>query len=185
MIKKSKILKYLDYGEEGLLAYELSQMESTNPYLICMLEHDEDDYRLWDNETHEPKDKVWFHKDTELLKEVKRFKTKIHLNHVTYIIYEVTHEQAYLNIWSMASHDLGIACYTVSGECDIYSITANLKSSEYFNDEDFDCSHSPWVYTQHYGGGSDEHHAVFYTTQQKHTEFIQNTLDRNHTTCFD
>lgn len=84
----------------------------------------------------------------------------------------------------MASHDLGIALYTVSGECDFYAIIGGLKSTEFFNEEDFDCAYSPWVYTQHYGGGSDEHHAVFYTNNSHCFDYMQNKLKQNNMTCF-
>jgi hypothetical protein len=180
-----KTIKYFDYDQEGLFAYELSQTESKNPLLICVLEFDEGHYRLWDEDTYEPMDEVWFHKETSQLNELHRFKVKIYLNELTYVIYEVIDQQAYLNIWTMASHDYGIATYTVSGECDLDTIIDELKSSEFYADEDFDCSKAPWVYTQRYGGGSDEHHAVFYCTNKKNLEFIKEQLDHNDIATFE
>ena len=109
MKKNKKRITFSDYDEEGLFAYKLSQKEGKNPYLICFLEQDEDSYRRYDLDTGEFEEDIWFHEDTSRLKEIARFDMQYFSYQLKYIIFKVTDEQAYLNIWSMASDNLGIA----------------------------------------------------------------------------
>lgn len=172
MNKIENRITFWDYDDEGLFVYNLSRIENKNPYLICFLEDDEADYRLWDKDTYEVDDFIWFHKDASKLKEVVRFDVQQLNYQLKYIVFEVTNKQAYLNIWSMASHDLGIAEYTISGNCDIEEIINSIKSDEFYNDEPLDFSLVPWAYTQRYGGGSDEHYAVFYSKIGEHVGYM-------------
>lgn len=123
---------------------------------------------MWDTNTYEVDDYIWFHKDASDLKEITRFDVKIFSYQLKYIIFEVTNQKAYLNIWAMASHDLGIAEYTISGNCDIEAVIESIKSDKFYNDEIFDFSIAPWTYTQKYGGGLDEHYAIFYSNSPEY-----------------
>lgn len=166
---KLEKLTFLDYGEEGLFVLNLTNKEP-NPYLICCLEFEEENYKLYHSESDVTEDQCWFQNEVNSLKLITSFDAHINFHNFRYMIFEVTDKQAYLNIWAMASHDLSIADYTVSGDCDIIRIIDCLKGNKYFDDEDFDVKLASWVYTQHYGGGSDEHHAVFYSKYPQNTD---------------
>lgn len=166
--KDLRHLTFYDYGMEGYYASLLSQLENSNPYLICCFEVEDEEYRKWDNDLSKHIDSPWFLKHFEKLTEMNSFSTA----QLKYKIFEVTNEEHYLEIWSMTSDDLGIADYVISGLSNIDLVIDSIK-----NNIDIDLSTVvPWGYTQIYGGGSDEHHAYFHSLDGKATEFIYNIV---------
>ena len=66
----------------------------------------------------------------------------------------------------MASDDMNIANYVISGESNIDLVIDCIKYNVDLS------SIVPWGYTQIYGGGSDEHHAYFHSLNGKATSFV-------------
>lgn len=160
--KSLRNLTFYDHDMEGYYASLLSQKENSNPYLICCFEMEDEEYRKWDNNLDKHVGSPWFLKHLEKLTEVNSFSTA----QFEYKIYKVTNEEHYLEIWSMASDDLSIADYVISGVSNIDLVIDCIKSN-------IDLSTViPWGYTQIYGGGSDEHHAYFHSLDGKTTEFV-------------
>ena len=85
-------------------------------------------------------------------------------------------KEVYLKIWSMASSDYRIAETTISGESNLDKVIESIKRNNYHDDVNFDHTLVPWVYTQSYGGGSDEHFAVFYSKKRSSLDFIRSQL---------
>ena len=177
-------ITFSDYDEEGVFVYDLSKIENKNPYLICCLEFKENEYRNYDVDSSKFVGDAWYLKETAKLKEVSLFEDIIVKNSFveivdTYIIYEIIDQEAYLNIWSMASSDFGIAETTISGNCNLDEVIKSLKQKKiaYSGDFNFDTSLVPWAYTQNYGGGSDEHYAVFYSKKKQYIDYIKRQVN--------
>jgi len=188
--KKLKYLTFNDDCQEGEYVLELSKnMENKKPYLICCIEENQNYYR-YDTQEAEFEDFIWYEEYTALLKEVKRFSKQYKswtiddnnqmidtLEKEEYIIYEITDEYAYLALWEMASTDYSIAQYTISANTNLEEVEKVILKYGY---ESFDFMALnpaiPWTYSQVYGGGSDEHHAIFYAQDAKYTDNLSHTL---------
>ena len=160
--KNLRNITFYDYGMEGYYAYLLSQKENITPYLICCFEMEDEEYRKWDNYLDKYIGSPWFLKHLKHLSNVDSFS----IAHLRYKIFKVTTEEHYLKIWSMASDDLSVADYVISGESNIELVIDCIKNSIGFS------TIVPWGYTQIYGGGSDEHHAYFHSLDAEATEFV-------------
>ena len=105
------------------------------------------------------------------MREVARFEVdQFSYSKMQYMIFEVVDKSAYLNIWSKTSFDYGIAEYTISGNSNLTNVIESIKNHIYYDDNRLDYTLSPWVYTQKYGGGADEHYATFYSKNEEYID---------------
>ena len=175
-----KRVSYMDYDSEGLLAYELSIDEGIYPYLICCMSYSEVGYRDFDHDLGEYIGEQWFEEPIKPLKLVDMFNvtSKISLGaEFEYRIYQATNKEAYLQLWSMASSDRNVVECTISGKSNISEVVENIKEGRFDCLNDKIISLVPWIYTQVYGGGSDEHHAVFYADNKQVTNFVVDQIE--------
>lgn len=173
-IRDFRTISFDDTGDEGEAIFKLSQeLDKRNPYLICYFDRRMKYYR-YDYETTEFEDFIWYEDDIRALKEIKRFFDK----YGEYIIYEVTDEYAFLKIWEMASDDLNIAQFVVSHDSNLNEVEKILKENYDYLEKLKEEPSLSWAYSQVYGGGSDEHHGIFYAKDAKHTDKIASYLDK-------
>jgi len=166
---------FYDYDIEGLHVFELSKKRGEEPaYLICHLIDDPQDlYYKWNRETQESEDRIWF---DEYLNELE-FVSEVRIGgRGQYLIYRVTSEQAYLNIWQEASEDHSIAEATLSGDTIISDLEQYLAKNSAFSIDDKLLSFCSWGYCQIYGGGADEHHALFRSKSSEITNQLWTSL---------
>ncbi len=170
---------FYDYGIEGWLAYTRAiQHREGVPYLLCRIEPDQlETYWL---ETPEPAEGVrtcWFAEHIAQLELVEEFEVESKacgsVSRTLFKLYCATNEAAYGAIWAEASRDWSIAEATFSADCDIAKLKAKLSASPNWFDilQGADAVAS-WVYGQIYGGGADEHHAIFHARDARITHEI-------------
>ena len=164
-------MSFYDYGDEGWLAYELAKARGEPSPLILTMAIDEkyiDQYRRYDDDG-EYEDDVWFEQPMSRLKLVKEFKE----DGVTYArLHQATDFEAYIALWAESSRNWYIADATFSADCDLYQLEKRLRRN---NDVDIlrDSGEiATWAYGQIYGGGADEHHAVFHSRDPRATQRI-------------
>jgi hypothetical protein len=154
---------FYDYGLEGVYAYQVAlEREEASPFLLCRIEPDDNLYYRWDSEKNDIEDeKVWFDDALKLLDVVDEFEVKRSGWTAKYMVLRINRVQSYLDIWKEASYDHSIAEATLSGDADLSKLRAVLCQNSFVNfDKSFD-EIGTWAYGQIYGGGADEHHAVF------------------------
>ncbi len=89
-----------------------------------------------------------------------------------YRLVRATDPIAYLEIWSMASYEEGIAELTLSSDCDVGSLVEWLQARTHVGPLDLPDDLCSWSYGLVYGGGSDEHLAVFRAREARATQRV-------------
>jgi hypothetical protein len=170
---------FYDYGNEGWLAYACAiERREALPYLLCSIESDQPE-TYW-REGPEPADGVgtiWFAEHLARLELVEEFEIVReafgNVYRTPYKLYRATNEEAYRAIWAEASRDWSIAETTFSADCDISKLKAKLIVARSWFDIPRDTDEvASWVYGQIYGGGADEHHAIFHARDARITHEI-------------
>lgn len=172
-VSSLRTASFYDYELEGYFAYEISKANGEKPpLLLCCM-------GLEDCEENN-----WYGKHLEKLALVEEFVTDRWGVQVKNIICQVSDEQAYLDIWAEASMDHSIAEATFSANTDLKKLKSALSQSCPFEiSKDMD-DWSDWAYSQVYGGGSDEHHAIFRSKNPKITHQLWQWVGENQISRF-
>ncbi len=89
-----------------------------------------------------------------------------------YRVHRATDFDAYLALWAEASRHWSIAEATLSADCNLHKLERLLNNESHLDIiRDADALGS-WAYGQIYGGGADEHHAVFHSRDASATHRI-------------
>jgi len=148
----------------------LGREEGVAPYLVCIFD-EAIDYRRWDYETLGLEEQIWYLQYLSKLEIVN----KIKLDYGTAIVCEVRDADAYLEIWGMASDDLNIALFTLSGNEKFETIKSFVQEYTFSLNQLSHIEH--WVYTQCYGKSSDQHHALFYSKNSLDIDRINKMIE--------
>jgi hypothetical protein len=167
---------FSDYDEEGLFALRLaSEAGEPLPLILCAIEDSSPGlYCGWDIEKDDYDGILWYEEPLKQLDQVEEFIVKDHHNNTTcYQVYRATDLEAYRALWAMTSRDGAIAEATPSADCDLPRLKTVLETGGLFVNQVRHvgplCS---WVYGQIYGGGSDEHLAIFHAQNPAATQRI-------------
>jgi hypothetical protein len=159
---------FYDYGIEGWLAYTRAiESREGAPYLLCRIDPDHPEYYwIHDYESDSIIETIWFAEHIAQLELVEEFDFESdvfeYIGRAPLKLYRAINEEAYCAIWAEASRGWSIAEATFSADCDIAKLKATLGASPYWFDSLRDTDDvASWVYRQIYGGGADEHHAIF------------------------
>lgn len=166
---------FYDEGMEGWFAYELAQERGEPPPLIltCLEMTQLDSYFRYDYETETWEDHFWFEEPVSRLKSIREFTVKLqHGGLRQYCLHQASDHGAYLALWAEASHDHHIALATFSADCDVHLLEQKLRDVWWFDVLRDSRNIATWAYGQVYGGGADEHHAVFHSRDARATQRI-------------
>jgi hypothetical protein len=169
---------FYDYAEEGWLPYELARERGENtPLLLTLFASDDPDYyRRYNHEVDELEDFIWYEEPLGRLEQLREFTFPayggMYSENYTYRVHRAVDFNAYCTLWSMASHDCGIAHATLSADCDLDRLEARLQETTLFDIVRHAESVGTWAYGQIYGGGANEHHAVFHSRDASATHRI-------------
>lgn len=183
-ISQLRTATFYDYDFEGYFAYELAKSNIENPPLLLCQIDDPELHEKWDDEIEKYDSGAWYKNNLKNLKMVEKFTVDHQGSKCKYLVYEAIDEKSYLNIWAEASEDHSIAMATLSASTDLTKLKAILKNSRSFEvTRDFDdcCD---WIYSQVYGGGADEHHAIFRSKDSKNTQYIWDLVGDNQISRF-
>lgn len=171
-ISSLRTATFYDYDFEGYFAYELVKAKKENPPLLLCQIDDPELHEKWDDEIGKYDSGEWYKSNLANLKLVEKFIVNYKGYRIKNLVYQATDEQSYLNIWAEASEDHSIAIATLSANTDVEKLKKTLEKSASFEvtkDLDECCD---WVYSQVYGGGADEHHAIFRSKDPEITQYI-------------
>ncbi len=166
---------YYDHGEPGWLAYELaSTLDEGLPLLLTRMEgNGADMYYRWNSETDSREDFIWYEEPLAQLERMDAFD----VGQTHYQVHRASDLEAYLQLWSMASHEWGIADATLSARTDLEGLRSVIAERRQFDIIRSAGLVAPWAYGQIYGGGSDEHHAIFHARDAAVTQRIWQWAD--------
>jgi hypothetical protein len=176
---------FYDYDKEGLYVYELAlERNEPLPFLLCQIGPNDEMYYRWDSEKEEIEEKIWFEEAVKLLEIADEFNIGYSRNSTSYIVFRVNQMQPYLDIWKEASYNHSIANATLSGDTDLSKLRMLVSNKFYFEiDSKFD-EIGTWAYSQIYGGGADEHHAIFRSRDSVITHQIWQRVGREQISRF-
>ncbi|OZG71575.1 hypothetical protein BTA51_20040 [Hahella sp. CCB-MM4] len=165
---------FYDYDVEGLFPYEAAKLRGEqSPLLLCSIAlQSKDLYHKWNHEKDECEESVWFQQPIEQLETVDEFVTDYMGYKFKHCLFRVNAVTPYLDIWGEASYDHSIAEATLSADTDFSALKKYLEnkcSFEINRELDQICT---WSYGQVYGGGADEHHAIFRSCDSDITQQI-------------
>ena len=166
---------FYDYEKEGLYVYQLArERDESPPFLLCHLLNDDNLYHKWNWEKNRAEKDVWYDGYIEMLEMVSELKTK----DGSYLLFRVSDVEGYLSIWGESSEDHSIAVATLSGDSDVAKLEHYLSRARngYAAIETDLPAFGLWAYYQVYGGGSDEHHALFRSRSAKVTQQLWQDL---------
>lgn len=175
ILSELKYSTFYDYDKEGELAYQIAMERGEEPpYLLCSVNLDDPDlYRYWDEEREKHQDFIWYEEYTKQLALVDVFQVQDeYKQRLEYTIYRVTDVEAYSLIWAMASDECSITDATFSADTDLQVLRNHITNKKYLDLMYFPKFIGTWAYNQVYGGGSDEHHAIFYSKDSAVTQMI-------------
>jgi len=177
---------FYDYEQEGLFAYKTAMERGEDlPILLCMIDEDNlDQYYKWNDEIGCSEDYLWFSEFIDDLEKLDEHIVHNKWGKSKYLIFRVTSLESYLKIWGEASCDHSIADATFSWDVDIKKLKAYLTNMPIFqitNAIDDVCT---WSYGQVYGGGADEHHAIYRSSDAKCTHQIWSLVKSNQISRF-
>lgn len=170
-----KNASFYDNGTEGWLAYELARDRGEDiPLLLCRIDPDNlDSYHRWNHTTDTEEDFIWFEEALNKLEQVDEFcMSNAYGSRSLFKLHRAVDLDAYLALWAMASYDESIAYATLSADCDIHRLWESLSGKGFFDVIGQADKISSWAYGQTYGGGADEHHAVFHSRNAAVTQQI-------------
>ncbi len=155
-------LTYQDDGVEGLLPFELAlaRGEPEPLVLVRISQHNPEFYRSWDDELDVPGADEWYEKYLSRLTLEKEFGV---IDGASFRLYRADNVDAYMGIWARPSYENAIAEATFSSDCDIEKLDGILRESSRVDAIKDAAMLGNWTYTTVYGGGADEHHALFYS----------------------
>ncbi|MDH5434476.1 MAG: hypothetical protein OEY19_11075, partial [Gammaproteobacteria bacterium] len=185
-ISSLRTATFYDYELEGYFAYEVAKANGEKPPLLfCRIDIENPDlYRKWNNETDEHDPDLWYENHLDKLNLVEEFTTEYQGYKFKNLIYQVSNERAYIDIWSEASEDHSIAEATFSANTNLKKLKSALTKSYSFEiTKDLD-DYSEWAYSQIYGGGADEHHAIFRSKDPKITQKLWELVGKNQISRF-
>ncbi len=161
---------FYDYEEEGWLPYELATALGEGlPLLLTRIEGQATDgYYRWNNDTDSREDFIWYEQPLAKLERVAQFDVGL----TRYQLHRASNLEAYLHLWSMASHSWAIADATLSADTDIERLRAVIAERGCFDIIRNAGAVAAWAYGHIYGGGSDEHHAVFCARDAARTQKV-------------
>ena len=168
---------FYDYAEEGFYVYEMAiERGEELPFLLCQIESYREKHCKSDIEKQDAQGKSWYEDIIKCLEVVDDFVIKNNMGTSSYVVFRVNEVQSYLDLWKEASYDHSIADATLSGDTDLSKLRDYLSDKSYFEIDDQIADIGTWAYSQIYGGGSDEHHAIFYSRNSEITHQLWNVL---------
>lgn len=168
-LQSLKNATFYDAQAEGWLAYAHAIERGEDvPYLLCRFDLEQP--ALYWREGDELEGRIgtdWFEGHLAQLELVEQFECSSEVyggvHRVQFRLYRATNEKAYCAVWAEASRDWAIAEASLSADCDVSALKVKLSRAPHFFDVVRDTNAvASWAYGQIYGGGSNEHHAVFH-----------------------
>ncbi|ABC30630.1 hypothetical protein HCH_03908 [Hahella chejuensis KCTC 2396] len=177
---------FYDYDVEGYFAYEVAKANGEDPpFLLCRIDlTNQELYRIWNSEIEADEEDPWYKNHLDKLTLVKEFTTGGVGFQYNNLIYQVSNEKAYLDIWSEASEDHSIAEATFSANADLSKLEAYMAGSYIFEVTKYIDDWCDWSYSQVYGGGADEHHAIFRSKDPRITSRLWELLGEDQISRF-
>ncbi len=155
---------FYDIEEEGFYVYETAlERNEELPFILCQIELNGEKGNWYDDIIGD-------------LEVVDKFVVKNSIGSSNYVVFRVNEMQPYLDLWKEASCDHSIADATLSGDTDLSRLREYLADKLYFEIDDQVDDIGTWAYSQVYGGGSDEHHAIFYSRNSEITHQLWKVL---------
>jgi len=177
---------FYDYGVEGYFAHEVAKENGEKaPLLLCRLDlKHPDQYLKWNSKTDDYESSPWYEKYFDKLNLLEKFSVDRQGVESAYFLFQVNNEQAYLDIWSEASEDHSIAEATFSADTKLKELKSALSKSYFLEISKGLDSFSRWSYSQIYGGGADEHHAIFRSRDPRITQKLWQLVGKDQISRF-
>lgn len=179
--------------ENGQWLLPISLVEQLNeppPLFLCSIDLNDSHYEIYCQDKEEYLEgTIWFAEYTNKLKLVEEWIVNHPSHQSLYQLFSVTDLDAYNSIWAKLGSNSNIANCVFSANCNIALLKKHTKENFYLDYDTFKEEGNKlarWYYGNFYGGGSDEHHGIFYSDNASITDlFWQNIRQNKQTTIQD